>query len=266
MKKVAKSFQAIIITMLFGMFVPKIVEITGFSLIDKVIIKGILSVSFSLATICVGTLFSMKILKDRVAGGKTRIASYILISIILLSAVTPVLAFIESISQTILYILSSITILFIFVLIVWTVVKALKVKNAFKVSQEKTVSEKILSNTKQVNQPKPHVTQYNNEYHKVQERQQKPKENEFINNNLEHADMPQKPELKTLYELWCSKDADKKYLKATNEENPDLKWVKICKPPYANGKFYGYVLMKDARNTVNGEIYFADRKIWKKLD
>ena len=265
MKK-AKSFQAIIITMLFGMFVPKIVEITGFSLIDKVIIKGILSVSFSLSTICVGILFSTKILKDRVAGGKTRIALYILISIILLSAVTPVLAFIESISQKILYILSSLTILLIFVLIVWTVVKALKVKKAFKVSQEKTVSEKILGNTKQVNKYKPYVTQYNNEYHKVQERQQKPKKNEHYNKKPEHTDLSQKPELKTLYELWYLKDADKKYLKATNEENPDLKWVKICKPPYANGKFYGYVLMKDARNTVNGEIYFADRKIWKKLD
>lgn len=74
-----------------------------------------------------------------------------------------------------------------------------------------------------------------------------------------------KLELKSLYELWDERDLSQKCLTATNDENPDLKWVKVYKPPYANGKFYGYVLMNNARNTVNGEIYYADKKIWRQL-
>ena len=73
-------------------------------------------------------------------------------------------------------------------------------------------------------------------------------------------------ELKTLYELWSERDIGKKCLTATNDENPDLEWVKIYKPPYADGKFYGYVLMNNAHNTVNGEIYFADRPIWRVVE
>lgn len=73
-------------------------------------------------------------------------------------------------------------------------------------------------------------------------------------------------ELKTIYQLWNEKDPNKKCLTVTNDENPDLMWVKIYKPPYGNGKFYGYVRMNDARDTVNGEIFFADRQIWKLAD
>ena len=78
-----------------------------------------------------------------------------------------------------------------------------------------------------------------------------------------NKEVNQETSLKNLYELWREKPVGEKCLTATNHENPDLKWVKIYKPPYGNGKFYGYVLMNDARHTVNGEIYFADRKIWE---
>lgn len=45
----------------------------------------------------------------------------------------------------------------------------------------------------------------------------------------------------SLYELWENRNPTKKCLTAANDENPDLEWVKIYKPPYGNGKFYGYV-------------------------
>ena len=66
-----------------------------------------------------------------------------------------------------------------------------------------------------------------------------------------------------IYELWKEKDVSEKCLTITNNDNPDLKWIKIYKPPYKNGKFYGYIMMMNAHNTVNGEIYFANEPIWK---
>lgn len=71
---------------------------------------------------------------------------------------------------------------------------------------------------------------------------------------------------KTLYELWEKRNVTKKCLTATNDENPDLEWVKIYKPPYGNGKFYGFVKTNNARETVNGEIYFAERAIWREIE
>lgn len=68
---------------------------------------------------------------------------------------------------------------------------------------------------------------------------------------------------RTLYELAMEHDFSNGCMTVTNDENPNLKWVKIYKPWYANGKFYGYIMMNNAHNTVNGEIFFADRPIWR---
>lgn len=256
MRKVPKSLQAIIITVLFGMFIPKIFEITGVSLFDKIIIKGILSLSFSAATICVGALFSAHILKDRVVGGKTRILLYILFMIILLSSISTVVSFIQSVSHIIFYVLTGITAVLILILIVWLLIKAISAKKDFKITQEKSVihSQKNETDSNRItqnSQPTPHYI---------------PQSLSVLspNNNIKLHESDRK--LKTLYELWFEKDEKHKCLMATNDENPDLKWIKIYKPPYANGKFYGYILMNNARNTVSGEIYFADRKIWRVVD
>ena len=63
-------------------------------------------------------------------------------------------------------------------------------------------------------------------------------------------------------ELWNEKGANEKYIIITNDENPDLKWVKIFKPRYGDGNFYGDIMMKHARGALNGKIYFANRPIW----
>lgn len=251
MIKVPKSFQAIIITIFIGMFLPKIVEITGVAFLDKIMIKGLLSLSFSIATIGVGWLFSLHFIRDKVSGGKTRIVLYIFIAIILLSVASTIVSFIKSISSIILYVLIGLTSVLIGSLLVYYIIKAATAKKEFKLSQEKSIYENQKGNEciRQKPQPIIHHYEHINEV-KVEK-----------NHDLEQ--ISSYSELKTLYELWDERDVSQKCLTATNNENPDLKWVKIYKPPYANGKFYGYVLMNDARNTVNGEIYFADKKIWR---
>lgn len=256
MRKVPKSLQAIIITMLFGMFIPKVFEITGVSLFDKMIIKGVLSLAFSAATICVGALFSAHILRERVAGGKSRIFLYIVFTIIFLSCISTVISFIQSVSHIIFYVLAGITTILILILIVWLLIKTISAKKDFKVTQEKSVihSQNNETNSNRIprnSQSTPHYI---------------PQSLSVLspNNNIKLHESDRK--LKTLYELWFEKDEKQKCLMATNDENPDLKWIKIYKPPYANGKFYGYILMNNARNTVSGEIYFADRKIWRVVD
>ena len=139
MKRVPKSFQAVIITILLGMFIPKIVEITGAAFIDKIMVKGLLSLSFSIATICVGGLFSAHILRDKVSGGKTRILLYLIIAIILLSIASTIVSFIQSISNVILYVLIGITSVLIAAIILYLIIKAVTAKKEFKTTQEKCI-------------------------------------------------------------------------------------------------------------------------------
>lgn len=57
-RKVPKSLQAIIITLLVGMFLPKLISLTGVTLVDKVIWKIVLTLAFNLATIiCWSSIF-----------------------------------------------------------------------------------------------------------------------------------------------------------------------------------------------------------------
>ena len=256
MKRVPKSFQAVIITILLGMFIPKIVEITGVAFIDKIMVKGLLSLSFSIATICVGGLFSAHILRDKVSGGKTRILLYLIIAIILLSIASTIVSFIQSISNVILYVLIGITSVLIAAIILYLIIKAVTAKKEFKTTQEKCIID----------------GQKNNYELKMQGQKisatvlsLREENGSNIVKSPEEKGLSAKLELKSLYELWDERDLSQKCLTATNDENPDLKWVKVYKPPYANGKFYGYVLMNNARNTVNGEIYYADKKIWRQL-
>lgn len=257
MRKVPKSLQAIIITMLFGMFIPKVFEITGVSLFDKMMIKGILSLAFSAATICVGALFSTHILRDRVAGGKSRIFLYIVFTIIFLSCISTVISFIQSVSHIIFYVLTGITAVLILILIVWLLIKTISAKKDFKITQEKSVihsQKKNETDSNRIQQNSLPAAHYI------------PRSLSVLSSNKNIKLHESDRKLKTLYELWFEKDEKQKCLMATNDENPDLKWIKIYKPPYANGKFYGYILMNNARNTVSGEIYFADRKIWRVVD
>ena len=258
-KKPSKSIQAIIITLIAGMIIPKIFDISGNALLDKFLWKGVLSASFSVATIIVGVLYAGKFITGKVAGGKSRISIYFILIAIFASAASAICAFIREISPIIKIVLASVTILAITLLVAKLIRFCFKVKKDFKITQERSVTKKESSNSvlpvhkTQVVEKKV-TTDSTIGKHSVQSV-------EMLSSS--HSVVCNENEGKTLFELWEEKDTNEKCLTATNDENPDLKWVKIYKPPYPNGKFYGYVMMCNAHNTVNGEIYFADRSIWR---
>jgi hypothetical protein len=263
-KKPSKSIQAIIITLIAGMIIPKIFDISGNALLDKFLWKGVLSASFSVATIIVGLLYAGRFITGKVAGGKSRISIYFILIAIFASAASAVCAFIREISPILKMVLALITILAITLLIVKLIRFCFKVKRDFKITQERSVTKKESPDTVLP-------------VHESLVVENKVSTISTVASNVEkdsaqtaeiplsfHGDICNKIEGKTLFELWGEKDISEKCLTATNDENPDLKWVKIYKPPYPNGKFYGYVMMCNAHNTVNGEIYFADRSIWRR--
>ena len=116
-KKPSKSIQAIIITLIAGMIIPKVFDISGNALLDKFLWKGVLSASFSVATIIVGMLYAGKFISGKVAGGKSRISIYFILIAIFASAASAVCAFIREISPIIKIVLASVTILAITLLI-----------------------------------------------------------------------------------------------------------------------------------------------------
>lgn len=250
MRKVPKSLQAIIITFIIGMFVPKIFDLTGIALVDKVFWKIILSLSFNLATIIVGILFSAKLLHGKVEGGKARISIFLLIVIILLCFSSSIIVFFKEVAKTVLIILASLAILAIFFLIINYILSIKEKKSNFKETQ-----------TRSVDLPKSNVSNVKKNIHNDLSSTQENIHKTQIATSEQPKQISER-KLKTVYELWLEFDHQKKCLTITNNENPDLRWVKIYKPPYGNGKFYGYIMMQNARNTVNGEIYFADRPIW----
>lgn len=262
-RKVPKSLQAIIITLLVGMFLPKLISLTGVTLVDKVIWKIVLTLAFNLATIIVGVLFSTKLIHGKVAGGKARIIIYFVIIVVFLCSASSIIVFFTEVAKWVLIVLGAIALGLILAIIFYYVFSVKKSKRRFKVSQTKSIEniadrKPVVAQTKRLAQSIPsQVTPVTKEVSTT------PQNDVSDNNEIEVREVrqPQKP-LKTIFELWADKDPREKCLTITNEENPDLKWVKIYKPPYSNGKFYGYVMMMNARNTVNGEIYFADEPIW----
>ena len=264
-KKPSKSIQTIIITLIAGMIIPKIFDISGNALLDKFLWKGVLSASFSVATIIVGLLYAGKFITGKVAGGKSRISIYFILIAIFASAVSAVCAFIREISPIIKMALALVTILAITLLIAKLIRFGFKVKKDFRITQERSVAKKESSTSvlpvskdpiveNKVPADAPTIASNVGKYSA---------QNVQISSSS-HIVSGNENEGKTLFELWDEKDINEKCLTATNDENPDLKWVKIYKPPYPNGKFYGYVMMCNAHNTVNGEIYFADRSIWRR--
>ena len=263
-KKPSKSTQAIIITLIVGMIIPKIFDISGNALLDKFLWKGVLSASFSVATIIVGALYAGKFITGKVAGGKSRISIYFILIAIFASAASAICAFIREISPIIKIVLASVTILAITLLVAKLIGFCFKVKKKFKITQERSVTKKESSGSvlpvRKTSVVEKKVTTTSTIASNIEK--DSAQSLETLSNS--HSVICNKNEGKTLFELWEEKDINEKCLTATNDENPDLKWVKIYKPPYPNGKFYGYVMMCNAHNTVNGEIYFADRSIWRR--
>lgn len=260
-KKVTKSIQATIITLIVGMILPKVFDISGNLLLDKFLWKVILSVSFNVATIIVGVLYAGKMIKGKVAGGKSRIGIYFIMIAIFASVASIICAFIKEISPIINIALGATSLSIITLLIVKLIVKCGKTKQHFKITQEKSIMENVSrDHIKRLPSKVFNDNTIKNVDYVAPIFARETSDNIRLNPFNNRHNVIKK---KTLYELWNEKDKNEKCLTATNDENSELKWVRIYKGPYPNGKFYGYIMMQDAHHAVNGEIYFAERPIWK---
>lgn len=250
-KKVSKSLHAIVITTIVGLIVPKLLEITGVQLFDKLIIKILLSLAFSAATVVVGVLYFFGVLKNRRDGGKARIGIYLIIVIAICGSSASILNFIKSLSKIVLYIAIGATILATLILL------CVILKFALSSKKHKGTSIPLSQNYTGINNDKGQVE--NIDKNIVSPVATRYRECLTLQNHYCHK----QENLKTIDELWQEKDPGERCLTVTTDENPDFLWAKIYKPKYANGKYYGYVKMKNAHETVNGEIYFSNRRIWK---
>lgn len=259
MNKHKKSIQAIILTALVGLIVPQLFSLSNIEIFNKIAWKAILAGVFGLATFFVGFLYSIGIIKKRSVGGKVRIGTYLLM-VLLLCALVPVLSLIlsvvsEVVKGIILFAISTL-VLVVIIKIIRTISKALKSNRVNENVQNKKASH--TSNEQFLLPPVAETPQFSNNNiittgsNIVVENQK-----ESIDTLIEYEDG-----LKTISELWEDKNPNDKCITITNDENPDLKWVKIYKPRYGDGYFYGYIKMENARETVNGKIYFGDRPIW----
>ena len=143
MRKVRKSLQAIVITGLVGMILPRFVEITGVSLIDKFLVKGLLGIAFLISTIIVGWLFSAHILKNKVTGGKTRIGIYFVLIMIMFGATTAILSFIKTVGIIVLSIFACITLVLLITFIIKLLISRTSWRNTM--TRPMTITEKIFA-------------------------------------------------------------------------------------------------------------------------
>lgn len=259
MKKVPKSLQAILITIIIGMLLPNLITLSGNIFFDKIVWKIVTTSVFSVSTALVGLLYASKLLKGKTSGGKARITIYLLLLIMMCSIGLPFLVAFAQTVQWIIYLAIGIVTLALSSLIVVTICKIISRLIAFKDSQEKSA--------KSSNNINKDLLQ-NNSYFLSGDVIEKEERIKVLQQKaILKATQPKEDfEVYSLNELWNGRDLSKKCLTATNDENKDLKWVKIYKPPYGNGRFYGYILMNNAHNTVNGEIFFSEDKIWRAIE
>ena len=261
-----KSIQAIIITAIVGFIVPRLISLSDFGIVNKLAWKALLSGAFLLSTLMVGVLYSSRFIKGKVSGGKARANIFIIIVLILCVLAPTISLIIDTASKIFIGTILIATLVAVgfglFKLILWLVDKP-KRSNISNTQQSHNTS--IYSQSK-LKLPENNKSTTNSSYPKYIS--PTPNKKKIVIEQSSKTEV--KKELtytlnrdRTLYELAMEHDFSNGCMTVTNDENPNLKWVKIYKPWYANGKFYGYIMMNNAHNTVNGEIFFADRPIWR---
>lgn len=273
MKKVKKSIQAILITFIVGALVPRIFSLSDFGLVNKLAWKGLLGAAFGIATFIVGILYSCHLISGKRSGGKTRIGIYIFIVLILCCAV-PMLTLVVATMSKIFAIILALAMMCGITYLIGKFIKWL--------SNRKQLEHRPVGISTANEESKLHsTTGIYNVQNTILSGDDKPQASEpcaIVKSVSPEEPTGEREEIKnpqpsvqyfedsdscyTLYELAMYHDFESGCMTVTNDENPDLKWVKIYKPCYGNGKFYGYVMMNNAHHSVNGEIFFANRPIW----
>lgn len=250
MKKTKKSLRATIITFIVGIIIPKFFHFASTIVIDKLIWKGLLCGAFKLATCIVGLLYSCKIINGRAAGGKTRIVLFLVFVFALIPLSQLLFPTVEMI----------IKIAFAFATGILLISLLRGIFKVFTFFVDESDSENTYIQQQRIETRHP-TTKSKIEAPKL------PAANPIsITQQSKQTDLPiteEKVHLFTLFELAWQHDFSQGPLMVTNDENPNLKWIKICHAPYGDGKIYGYIMMNRARKTVDGEIYFANRAIWQ---
>ena len=271
MRKPRKSLKTVGITFLIGLLVPAVFRISGVNLINKIAWKGLLSGAFAISTSLVGILYSLKLIKGRSQGGKARIGAFLTI-VLSLCSLTPMIALLISATTRIAQIIAGAIVAAIMTFVLYKIIVAVKIFfSSGDISQpdkgpqnqkKRDATIKQNSGVKPIPQPlvKQNYTVSKKQLsspHVVEGKEQP---------SLVRPSIPTTTgKLKTILELWNEKSSDKKCITITNDEYPDLRWVKIYKPRYRDGNFYGYIKMQHARDTVNGIIYSAYKPIWYEI-
>lgn len=271
MRKLRKSLKTVGTTFLIGLLVPAVFRISGVNLINKIAWKGLLSGAFAISTSLVGILYSLKLIKGRSQGGKARIGAFLTI-VLLLCSLTPMIALLISATTRIVQIMAGSIVAAIMTFVLYKIIVAVK---TFFSSGDTSQPDKCPQNQKKRDVPikensgvKPIPQPLMQQNHTVSKKQlpsphvlEKKEESCLVRPSVETT----VGKLKTILQLWNEKSPDEKCITITNDEYPDLRWVKIYRPRYRDGNFYGYIKMRHARDTVNGIIYSACKPIWYEI-
>ena len=116
-RKISVSIDMKIWKWLIGLFVGA-VALTGCKFIDKLIWKGFIAISFYIATLIVGVMYSLKLLVTKKDGGKARLFIFVMVLFFLYSVFDVIVTFLTSIDLRV-YILVSAILLGVIV-IIWS--------------------------------------------------------------------------------------------------------------------------------------------------
>ena len=264
-----KSIQAIIITTVIGLIIPRLISLSDVGIINKLAWKGLLGGAFSLATLIVGILYSCHLLHGKVSGGKARISIFI-VAVLVLCVSAPAIATIIGVTTKVIIAIIATAIAIAMIFGIYKLISWFRGKTNHNIisPHQQTSNDNIKVCIPATNQRNLTEATQCNTTNLSQKAILEVHQNKIVNDQPIQAET--KKEIictldreRTLYELAMEHDFSTGCMTVTNDENPDLKWVKIYKSWYANGKFYGYIMMNNAHRTVNREIYFADRPIWR---
>ena len=264
-----KSIQAIIITTVIGLIIPRLISLSDVGIINKLAWKGLLGGAFSLATLIVGILYSCHLLHGKVSGGKARISIFI-VAVLVLCVSAPAIATIIGVTTKVIIAIIATAIAIAMIFGIYKLISWFRRKTNHNIisPHQQTSNDNIKVCIPSTNQRDLTETTQCNTTNLYQKAIPKVPQNKIVNDQPIQSETEKEiictlDRERTLYELAMEHDFSNGCMTVTNDENPDLKWVKIYKSWYANGKFYGYIMMNNAHRTVNGEIYFADRPIWR---
>lgn len=256
MKK--KSIQALIIVLIVGIMLPKIYKISSINLINKGIWKLLINFAFTLSTVVIGFSYKVGAVRNRKEVGIARIKLFLLIILFLCASVSTLVTLYSYFVKILMVILG---IIIVAGLIYILYISIRKLSN-FEKKNKHDFNYERFKKSKNIYLDYKYLNSVTNTNRNLTIANQKELIKPELKKNYDVLPAIEISKYNTIEELWKQKDPKAKCITISNCENENLKWVKIYKNRYGDGNFYGYVMMNNARETVNGIIYYSDRPIW----